>query len=155
MDITEVKKLASEANSEAWKFLSRSNLGEDERIQMLACSYSSLYLWARAGGSSLNLARGHWLISRVACVLDEKSLAQKHSKLCRSYTELATDRKDFDDVYALESEARVAALIGDKARSAELQMKAKKLASEVKDSEDRELVEGDLAAEPWFGLRIF
>ena len=152
MEPTEIKKLASEANGETWKYLTKDILGEDEKVQMLSCAYASLYLWARSGGTAINLARGHWLISRVCCVIESPTLAQHHSKLCQTYTDLAEDKKDFDFVYAFESEARVAALLQNNKKAIELKAKAKKLASEIKDAQDREIVEGDLNSGPWFGL---
>ena len=152
MDQSGLRKLASEANGEAWKLLSSNDLGQDEKVQMLSCAYASLYLWARAGGTTLHLARGNWLISRIGCVLEDSRLAEHHANLCRAYTELADDKKDFDAVYAIEAQARVAALNKDHAAAASLKAEASRLAALVEDSEDRQITEDDVHSEPWFGI---
>lgn len=152
MELSEIKKLAVEANNETWKYLSKTDLGQDEKVQMLNCAYASLYLWARAGGTALNFARGHWLISRVLCVLEEADLADHHTKLCRYYTEQADGKKDFEDMYVIEAEARVAALKGDRTTAAKLKAEALRLAALVKNPEDRKFAELDVRAEPWFGI---
>lgn len=152
----QLKKLAIEANNETWKYLSQPELKPDEKVQILASAYSSLYLWARAGGDFVNLTRAHWLISRVLCVLEQKDLAIHQSKLCGSYLELAIRDglavKDFDKVYSVEAEARIAALMGNHAQAKSLKAKALGMAKDIVDPEDRQILEGDIRAEPWFGL---
>ena len=147
-----VKKLAMKSNADAWNYLQKDSLGEDEKVQMLCCAYSSLYLWAACGGTSLHFARAHWLISRVCCVLAEVRLAAKHAEMCSTYTELALDRKDFDDVYATEAKARSFALAGDKIQATHFKKRATELAQKINDLEDRGIAEGDIQTEPWFGV---
>jgi hypothetical protein len=57
---------------------------------------------------------------------------------------------DFDLAYAHEGRARAFACLGRHDDAAAAIMLAKAVL--VADNEDRELVESDLASEPWFGL---
>lgn len=152
MNNDELKKLAIKSNGETWNYLQKESLADDEKVQMLCCAYSSLYLWASSGGTSLNLARGHWLLSRVCCVLKEASLANKHAELCSVYTEMAADRKDFDEVYAIEAKARSMALSGDRVLAAQLKRQASELATKIQDPENKSIAEADILSEPWFGV---
>jgi hypothetical protein len=57
---------------------------------------------------------------------------------------------DFDLGYAHEARARALACLGRLDEAAQEFAAAR--AVEVADDDDREIFEGDLAAEPWFGL---
>lgn len=151
VDIEAFKKLGGCTNGETWKLLTQTDLTGDERIRMLTTAYASLYLWGEGGATPLHYARAHWLISRVLCVLGEASLADQHVQLCGRFTAAAEDRKDFDDVYLVEAQARVAAAKGDRAQALELKARALALAALVTDAEDRDILEGDLKSGPWFG----
>jgi len=89
MDPSELKKLAAKANEETWTFL--QSPGVESHDRMAASAYASLYLWEKAGGTSLHRARGHWLVSRVLCVAGEPNLAARHAALCGRFTEEAAD----------------------------------------------------------------
>lgn len=141
-----------DANQETWELLSKQSRSEEENDQMIAAAYSQNYLWEKGGGTALNKARGHWLISRVMCVVGEPRLAARHAELCARFTEEATDRTDFDVAYAVEAEARAAALNGDRQKATELRSRAEKLAEAVADPEDRKILVDDLTSEPWFGV---
>lgn len=152
MESNDLKQLANEANMETWSFLGNPSLSNMDRDKMLAAAYASLYLWEKGGGTEINQARGHWLISRAMCVAGEPKLAAHHAEECARYAASATDRKDFDEVYAIEARARAAALNNDPQKARELRRQASSMAESIADPEDRELVVGDIASEPWFGL---
>lgn len=148
----EIKKLAKEANGQTWKDLQKKDLSPDEGVRMLASAYASLHLWERAGGSALNLARGHWLVSRVCCVLSEATLALRHAKLCDRLTNQADDRADFDQAYQTEALARASALSGDLEAARTYKQQARERGDRIQDPEDKKIFLADLESEPWFGL---
>ena len=154
MDPAELKKLAIDANGEVWSLLQKPALTAEEGDRMSASAFASLYLWGKAGGTPLHQARGHWLISRVMCVLNEPSLAAHHALLCDRFTKESADRSDFDEVYALEAQARAAAAKKDFGTAGPLKSRATQQAEAVKDPEDRKILMGDLHSEPWFGLNL-
>jgi hypothetical protein len=146
MNPDEIRKLAAKANGAAWKQM------ETEPLEALAAAYASLHLWNAAGGTDLHRARGHWLISRVCCVLREVNLAGVHAELCAEFTARATDKKDFEDMYVVEARARVCALRGDKEQALRLKKQAAEMTTKIANAKDREFAEIDLNAEPWFGI---
>src|SRR5262245_25002579 len=148
MESQDLKKLAIDANGETWTHLQNPSRTPDERDRMAASAYASLYLWEKAGGTALNQARGHWLISRVHCIAGNPELAARHAQLCDRYTQAATDRKDFDDVYAMEAQARAAAMNREFPAAARLKAQADQRAQAIQDPEDKQLVLTDLASEP-------
>ena len=152
MEPKEIQQLAANANAEVWNLLAQPKLTDEEKDKMVSAAYASLYLWENGGGTIINTARGHWLISRVMCVLGEATLARHHAEFCSRRTALAEDRKDFDVAYAIEAEARSAALLGERKTAESLREQAMELARTVKDEEDRQLVISDIASPPWFGL---
>lgn len=153
MEAKDIRTLAINANMETWEFLQKQNLTEDDKDRMIGAAYASHYLWEKCGiGSTVNLARGHWLISRVMCVSGQRDLANRHATLCTTYTLEASDREDFDEVYAVEAEARVAAMSNHQEKARELRAKALAMAETITDAKSRELVINDIMTEPWFGI---
>jgi hypothetical protein len=153
MDAKDLQKLGIDANIETWGLLQKQTLTDDDVDQMIATAYASNYLWEKSGlGTKIHQARGHWLISRVMCVAGDAKLAQRHSILCSRYTAEAADREDFDEVYAAEAEARVAAMQHDQNKARALRSKAEAMAATVKDDESREITIGDIKSDPWFDL---
>lgn len=155
MEPSDYRHIGIDANMETWAFLQKPSLTEEEKDQMIEAVYASLYLWEKSGlGTQINQARGHWLISRVMCVAGNVQLAERHATLCAHYTSEATDREDFDAVYVVEAEARVAAMHGQKEKARALRTKAMEMVTTVADEEGRKLLASDIDTEPWFGLSM-
>ena len=148
------RALGVAANNSTWELLdartSQDDFTPEEIDDVLARAYASTYHWARAADRTpANQARGAWLVSRVHAVLGHGALALHHAERCQAIvTEAQLD--DFDLGYGHEARARALACLGrpDEAR-AERELA---IAVPIADDEDREIYEGDLVAEPWFGL---
>ena len=89
----------------------------DEDNEMIDTVHASRYHWgvlvANEKGTSLNLQRGEWQISRVYNVLEREESALYHAKLCLKLTR-DTKIGDFDLAFAHEAVARASALPGNK-----------------------------------------
>jgi len=142
--------LATETNNQVWNYLQKETLVADDRTQMLATAYTSLYLWIKANGTPLHLARANWVICRVCCVLEEGALALTHAQLCERYTDQAKDKQDFDEGYKLEAYARAYALNKDSEKSQAYRKEAADLGAKIADPEDKKIFLGDLESGPWF-----
>ena len=148
------RALAIAANNATWELLadrtSPDQFTPEEVDDVLARAYASTYHWARAAERTpANAARGAWLVSRVHAVLGNGDLALHHADRCQAIVADA-QLDDFDLGYGHEARARALACLGrlDEAR-AERDLA---VAVPIADDEDREVYEGDLVAEPWFGL---
>lgn len=143
MDYTEAKKLADDSKELALKLLSKEKLTKEEEIQMSSAAAASLYLWGRAG-TAIQVARAHWLCSRVFAQLKEAKLAYQHAQLCDFHTKKAGDRKDFDEAYAMEALARASALKGDQELAKKYRDDAVALGQKIRDPEDKKKFESAL-----------
>jgi hypothetical protein len=82
-------------------------------------------------------------------VLGHGDLALHHADRCREIVESA-GLGDFDLAYAHEARARALACLG-RLDDAAVELKAAH-AVPIADAEDKAILDGDLAAEPWYGL---
>ena len=141
---------AIEANNSAWELLGRDDLSPDETDDLLGRAYTAAHHWRRAARTGPEqAARAAWLVSRAQVVVGQGAAALHHADRTAAIVADA-GLTDFDLAYAHEARARALACLGrlDEA-AAEL---ATARAVRVADPEDRTIVEGDLAAGPWFGL---
>lgn len=110
-------------------------------------AHASLYHWRIAGGP-VEEARGEWLVSHVYAILGRGEPALHHAR--RSYDIVVREGLGgFDLAYAYEGVARALAASGQP--PGEWREQALAVAATVTDPEDREILDGDLAAEPWYG----
>lgn len=152
VDAADHRSLAIDANNSTWEILDKALnvISEDEAEEMVRRAYAAAYHWQRAEGATpANEARASWLLSRVWIVLGNGELALHHARRCLAVCESA-DLADFDLAYAHESLARSFACLGDSERARQHLSTARQV--DIADSEDRALVEADLAGEPWFDL---
>jgi uncharacterized protein YndB with AHSA1/START domain len=141
-----------DSNNSAWELLGRDDLTTDEADDLLGRVYAAAYHWRRAARRRPeNTARASWLISRAHAVLGHGELALHHADQCLAAT-TAADLHDFDLAYAHEARARALACLG-RLDEAAVELKAAH-AVPIADDEDRSILVGDLASEPWYGLAM-
>lgn len=140
------------ANNSVWELLDGRDHTPDEADELLQRAYAAAYHWHRAAGATIvNQARASWLVSRAHVVLGHGAVALHHADRCAGFTaRAAQDAADFDHGYAYEARARALACLGRLGEAGEAYRRA--VAVQVADEEDRSIYEGDLFAEPWFGL---
>ena len=90
------------------------------------------------------------MLSRASVIAGDAEAGIRHADRCARLTAASPDAADFDRAYALEARARALAAAGRIDEAAEARRQATGVT--VADDEDRTIVEGDLAAGPWFGL---
>lgn len=144
-------------NNDMWKLIEDDGVGPAtpliDRERMLYSAYASAYHW-RTIGNEANFARGEHLISRMAARLGEGELALAHARRCLDLVETHSDvMEDWDAPFAHEALARAYAAVGDHQRARTHLSRATELTAAVADPQDREVIEGELAREPWFGAR--
>lgn len=139
-------------NNGTWDYLGKPDADRtsDDDEAMTQSAYTAAYHWARAARRGPeNTARAEWLLSRVWVVRANGALALHHAERSMAACVGAT-LADFDLAYAHEARARALACLGrsDEARAA----RSTAAGVPIADPEDRSIFEGDLAAEPWFGI---
>ena len=141
------------ANNSAWELLGLDRaLTADEADDLLGRAYASTYHWRRAARRGPeNEARGSWLVSHAHAVLGHGELALHHADQTMRVVNEAS-LQDFDRAYAHEARARALACLG-RTEEAALELKAAH-AVPIAEDEDRAILQGDLAAGPWYGVTI-
>lgn len=145
---------AVNANNSTWALLDGRTMTGDEAFDALGRAYAAAHHWrAATGPESIQTARAAWLCSRVHNLLGDGEAALRLAERCADLVAAgAQNVADFDRAYALEARARSLACLGRDDEARPLQQAALAAAAEVADEEDRKIVDGDLAAPPWFGL---
>ncbi len=146
----EHREKAVEINNATWGYIGNNERTPEDDEAMIRSAYAAAYHWALAANrTDANDARAEWLVSRVHAITGRGDTALHHAKRCMAAVERG-GLADFDLAFAYEALARSYASLGrlDDARA------TLHLAREVQvaDDEDREIVDGDLSAEPWFGI---
>lgn len=140
------------ANNSVWEYLDGREYTAADADELLQRAYAAAYHWQRAAGSTaVNATRASWLVSRAHVVLGHGAVALDHAERAADFlVEAGDEAADFDHAYAHEARARALACLGrlEEAGAAH----AAAVAVEVHDEQDRQIFDGDLAAEPWFGL---
>jgi uncharacterized protein YndB with AHSA1/START domain len=155
VDAVHERELAIDCNNETWTYLTKPHRTPEDDEAMLRLAYAAAHHWSRAADAQLaNAQRAEWLISRVLATLGRPEGALIHAGRCLALTQAATVGEDgfadFDVAYAHESMARALAAAGRRDEAMAHLAEAK--AAPVADDEDREILEGDLATGPWYGL---
>jgi len=146
------RTFAVDANNATWEILGKglNEISENDAEEMTRRAYAAAYHWQRAAGTiPANEVRANWLLSRVWAVRQNGELALHHARRCLTVCESA-GLQDFDLAYAHEALARSFAALGNAEQARHHLAIARDVP--IADSEDRTLVEADLAGEPWFGL---
>jgi uncharacterized protein YndB with AHSA1/START domain len=152
VDITaeEHRSKAIEINNSVWPLIEKANRTAEDDAEMVRAAYAAAYHWSKAARATIaNTARGEWLISRVLCLAGYGDMALVHADRCAAAVGRG-DLQDFDLAYAHEARARSLAVLGQ-LEEARVELVAAR-AVPIADNEDREIVEKDLDAAPWFGL---
>jgi DNA-binding transcriptional MerR regulator len=143
IDPGERRQLAATLFNHVWTLLEKEDRTAAEIDEMIHAAHASRYHWGEVGGPE-HRARGEWQCSRVYAVLGRGEPAIWHARRCLEICE-EHGIGDWDIAFAHEALARAYRTAGDDRRSAEHLAAAREAALAVRDSEDRELLEADLA----------
>lgn len=140
------RKLGIELFNYVWTLLEKDDRSERESDRMIAAAHASRFFWEDVG-EPVNHARGEWQISRAYATTGRLEPALYHGRRC---LEICEEHRieGFDLAYAHEAMARAHALAGDTAVAARHAERARAIALQVTDDEDRELVLSDLSTLP-------
>jgi hypothetical protein len=137
------RALAAGLFNSTWTLLTKEPRTADEVDSMIHAAHASRHHWAAVGGPE-HRARGEWQCSRVYAVLGRGEPALWHARRCLEICE-ANGIGDWDLAFAHEALARAYRVAGDPARSEEHLALARAAGETIADTEDRDLLEADLA----------
>ena len=131
-----------------WTLMETPDRTPEQDDEMIHAAHASRHHWA-AVGTGKNLARGEWQISRMYVTLDRGEPALYHAGRCLAYCEASRDEiEDWDIPFAYEALSRAHMTAGNEEEAKRYAEKARELAAQVADKDDREHLEEDLATLP-------
>lgn len=134
--------------NQVWTLLEKPDRTPADVDEMIHAAHASRFHWSHAADvDPTNLARGEWQCSRVYAVLGRAEPAIWHATRCRAILE-SNGIGDFDIAAAYEALARAYAVAGDTSAAADWNAKAIAVLDGITDSDDRQVIEDDLATLP-------
>jgi hypothetical protein len=141
-------RLGVDLFNRAGTLMQQDDRTEAEDDELVHCAHASAYHWMHVG-TPANRARSEWQCSRMYTVLGHAEPALHHARRCLEICETSPDAlEDWDLPFAHEALARAHGLAGGKAEARRHEERARELGERVEDSEDRRLLEADLATLP-------
>jgi hypothetical protein len=125
-----------------WSLLDKSDRTADEDARMLHMAHTSVFHWGNVG-TPVNAVRGEWQCSRVYAVLGRAEPALYHAQRALDIC-TRNDIGGFDLAFCCEALARAHSVAGDLDQAADWVRKARALADDITDAEDRDLLLADL-----------
>jgi len=174
LDRLQHRKLAVELFNHVWNLLEKEDLTPRDTDAVIHAAHASRHHWSLAG-TTINLARGEWQISRVYAVLNRPEPALYHAHRCLAYCQEAEENlssadaeadvqaageassafepkparmEDWDIPFAYEALSRAYAVAGNQVERDKYLALAEELGSKIADKEDRDLLFADLATIP-------
>ena len=136
------KFFSTENFNKTWDYIERSNRSPEEDLAMLHTAIASLWHWTqRDDATSENLSVGHWQVSRVYNLIKQPNNARRYGLLALQH---AQDLGAFLKGYAYETLARAEMGSGNRVAMYYYLEKAREMASQIIDEEDRHLLLKDL-----------
>jgi len=148
--VTEMHRyFAVELNNTCWDFIDRSGqLSDEEGHRLVDRAHASLFHWSQVG-EVINLARGHYLVSRAYSAAKNPVEALAHATLCLNICK-KHEFGDFDLAFAYEAMAR-AQQLGKNFECQKLFMGlAKRAGDEIKGEEDKKIFFDSLKEVPGY-----
>ncbi len=128
----------------AWEYINKKDRTPEEDEEMIRLSLASTWHWTqRPDCTNVNRAISLWQNSRVYVLAGQIENARRYGQMCLEASQIA-DVPPFYLGYAYEALARAENQGGDHQQVKALVMEAKRLAEQVADEEDRNLLLADL-----------
>jgi len=142
------RRLAVDLFNHVWTLLERPERTPEQDDEMIHAAHASRHHWSEVG-TTANLARGEWQVSRVYATLGRAEPALFHASRCLAYCESRPDEmEEWDLPYAYEALARANSIAGNTEEAQRFAARARELGDQIQDKDDREHLNADLATLP-------
>ncbi|MEW6402592.1 MAG: hypothetical protein AB1649_12385, partial [Chloroflexota bacterium] len=125
-----------------WDLIDQPTRMPEDEMEMLHRSMASLWHWSqREDAKPQNLSVGYWQVSRVYALLGQVDNALKYGAASLKFAE---GLEPFYAGFAYEALARAEMVAGNREKMNEYLQKARDLAKQVEDEDDKQVLMGDL-----------
>jgi hypothetical protein len=136
------KHFSKHCFNRAWDLIDKPHRTPEDNEQMIHLAHASLWHWSeRPDCTAKNLSIGYWQLSRIYALIGEGNNAAKYAQIC---LEKSPKEDPFLMGYAHEALARAEAFQGNKAKAKEHHAEASRLAEQITDAEDKQMLMNDL-----------
>lgn len=140
------RRLGADLFNDTWRLMELEDRSPADDVLMIHQAHASAYHWLQVGTPG-NVARSHWLCSRVYCVAGRAEPALFHARLVLSTCQ-EHGIGDWDLAFAYEALARAYAVAGDRDEARRHADQARLAAGDITTDEDRDLLLSDLETIP-------
>ena len=128
--------------NKAWRLIEKPTRTPAEDEEMIGFSQASVWHWTqREDCQRANMAIGYWQLSRVYAIAGRPAEARRYGELCLEH---GRPESPFLHAYAYEALARAERAAGDGGRAEHYRTEALRLAEDVADLEERDMILRDL-----------
>ena len=136
------KYFSAENFNKTWELIEKNERTDEENLAMLHTAIASLWHWSqREDVSAKKLSVGYWQVSRVCNFIKQPDLARIYGLQSLKY---AASLDPFYKAFAYETLARAEMQSDNRVIMLEYLNKARHLAQQVTDDEDKQLLLRDL-----------
>ncbi|MCM8527562.1 MAG: hypothetical protein NE327_13660 [Lentisphaeraceae bacterium] len=129
--------------NKTWDFISKESLSEEEKEDMIATSYASLWHWKqRTDYKDENLSIAYWQLGRVQCLAGKAQTASEFGEKCLKASEKLGP---FYIGYAYEVMLNSAIITGDKNEAVKYLKLAEEQLALVEDKDNHSYLKEDLS----------
>lgn len=141
------RHIGSALFNHVWTLLETDERRPEQDDEMIHAAHASRWHWSRSEAADLpqRLAVGEWQCSRAYAVVGRAEPALHHARRCLELAE-AGGMEDWVLASAYEAMARASRVAGDRAAFDEWRARAHAAADAIAESEDRQVIERDLAS---------
>lgn len=130
--------------NKTWEFIDKNSRTDADNMEMLQTTMASLWHWTqREDAKPQNLSVGNWQVSRIFALLGQADNARRYAETA---LKLSEGCEPFYVGFAYEALARAEMVAGGTIKMKEYLSAARSYLEKVEDSEDREVLESDLAS---------
>ncbi len=138
------RRLAASCFNQTWEYLRKPELTAKEAEEMIHVSHASFWPWNQVEDHTpLNISIGSWQLARVYAVAGLPERAEYFAQRCVEVGE-TNDLPPYFVGYGYKASARAKALQGDRKAAQDLISRAKRLAEQVQELDDRIVLLDDL-----------
>jgi tetratricopeptide (TPR) repeat protein len=140
------RKIGSALFNHVWDLMEKKSRTREEDAEMIRDVHAMRFHWGEAG-TPVNFAVAEWQIARVYSMLGMPESALYHAK--KSIACVRSGGEEFEDFHlpsSYEGLARAHSAAGDRQNAQRYLERAKRLASKIKNPEDRKVVQGQIAS---------
>jgi DNA-binding transcriptional MerR regulator len=143
LDPADERRVAIGLFNHVWTLMETTDRTAEQTDEMIHAVHASRYHWGNVGDAA-NRARGEWQVSRMYAVLGRGEPSLWHARRCLEICE-ENGIGDWDLAFAYEALTRASRVAGDLAGRDRYLAEAREAATKIKEAEDRQLLEADLA----------